>query len=67
MGGLPVTLLISALFIAVCVLLAYGARAFRRGDRAEASPGDTRVNMRREVLWTTVSAGLLLAIFVMVR
>ena len=62
-----VDVLIGALFLAVGVLLAYGARVFRsgKGEPGAAPVTASRVNMGREVLWTGISATLLLAIFLL--
>lgn len=69
MAGTLVTGLVALLFLAVGSLLTYGAWAFRL--QHQGSPpglvGSRAVNMRREVLWTGVSAGLLLAVFVIAR
>jgi heme/copper-type cytochrome/quinol oxidase subunit 2 len=55
-----VTGLIAALFLAVAVLLGYGALAFSRSGHASQP---TRVNMAREVLWTGLASLLLLGLF----
>ena len=57
---------IALLFVAVGALLLYGARAFQRP--IDTIPSDTAyagrsIDMRREVLWTALAAGLLLVIF----
>ncbi|HLJ69502.1 MAG TPA: hypothetical protein VKX16_19275 [Chloroflexota bacterium] len=69
MGYAAVALLVVALFVAIAGLLGYGFRVFGRGDTEldRPEPGKPTVNMRLEVLWTGLSAALLLAVFLMVR
>ena len=66
-----VTALLVGLFVLTASLIAYGMAAFRRGEVGIDSHGVTvherRVDMRREVLWTSLAATLLLILFALVR
>lgn len=65
----PVTGLVVLLFLVVAGLLAYGFLAFRDDHSATSNSvtAKVQVNTRREVLWTGISAMLLLAVFLLVR
>lgn len=69
MANALVNALAAMLFLLVAGLLAYGVVAFRddHGATPEGATASVRVNTRREVLWTGISAALLLAVFVFAR
>jgi heme/copper-type cytochrome/quinol oxidase subunit 2 len=62
----PVTLLTILLFAVVAGLLVQGV-VFARQEVREAASVPRRTDMRLEVLWTAIAAGLLLAVFLSIR